>query len=155
MNDQVVEKKNKESLSEQYHNPEQTPETVLNNDWLAEYEARKMAERSAATLQLRDVCSQLETLGIQTVVVAYDGCGDSGCVEEVRFTPEDIQVGKAITTLIEDASYAFLPGGWEINDGSFGELAIDVAQRVITHEYNERYTDYTQETVTINLEDDQ
>jgi uncharacterized protein DUF6878 len=32
--------------------------------------------------------------------------------------------------------------GWEINDGAFGELTFEVANRGITLNYNHRYTTY-------------
>lgn len=40
-----------------------------------------------------------------------------------------------------DNLFALLPSGWEINDGSFGEINIDVASERITLEHNERYTE--------------
>lgn len=41
-----------------------------------------------------------------------------------------------------------LPGGWEINDGSYGEVTLDVETRKITVEHNERYTDVNSSTHT-------
>lgn len=40
-----------------------------------------------------------------------------------------------------DNLFALLPSGWEINDGSFGEINVDVATERITLEHNERYTE--------------
>ena len=31
-------------------------------------------------------------------------------------------------------------GGWENNDGAYGDITFDVAERTITLDYNERYT---------------
>ena len=41
----------------------------------------------------------------------------------------------------EDAMFQLIPGGWEINDGSFGEIDVDVATGAIEVTHNERYTD--------------
>lgn len=43
-------------------------------------------------------------------------------------------------TLIDNA-FDLLPGGWEINDGSYGTITIDIATENISIEHNERYTD--------------
>ena len=40
-----------------------------------------------------------------------------------------------------EAIFYFLPGGWEIDAGSFGELVIDVKKGTIAHEHNERVTE--------------
>jgi hypothetical protein len=45
-----------------------------------------------------------------------------------------------------DAVFDLLPGGWEINEGSYGTITIDVASASITVEHNERYTDVRSET---------
>jgi hypothetical protein len=36
------------------------------------------------------------------------------------------------------ALWALLPGGWEINEGSYGEIEIDTIKSKIKHEHNER-----------------
>lgn len=45
--------------------------------------------------------------------------------------------------IIEDVCYAALSethGGWENNDGAYGDFTFDVPHRTITLEFNERYT---------------
>src|SRR5947208_1047806 len=99
-------------------------------DWLAAYEAQKTKEQEQARQQIHRACAVLERLGVATVTVAYDGVGDSGSVEGVAFDPEPAAgVPEGLTHLIEGAAYAFLPGGWEINEGSFGTLEIAVSER--------------------------
>ena len=41
----------------------------------------------------------------------------------------------------EDALYEMLPGGWEINDGSYGEITVDMNDFKVRIEHNERITD--------------
>jgi hypothetical protein len=57
--------------------------------------------------------------------------------------PETQSIGltrKSIDDL-EDAMYSLLPGGWEINDGSYGSIDIDVSTGAIEVTHNERYTE--------------
>jgi hypothetical protein len=45
-----------------------------------------------------------------------------------------------------DEAFSLLPGGWEINDGSYGTVIIDTAKETIEVEHNERYTEVRTET---------
>jgi hypothetical protein len=106
---------------------------------------------------------------IQTVVIAFDGCGDSGQLEnmtglkaenaevplpeaeieirEVQFEGPSISVVKrTVRDVLEALAYDFLEqthDGWENGDGGHGEFTFDVATRLITLDYNERFTDST------------
>ena len=105
----------------------------------------------------------LARAGVTSVVVTFDGAGDSGQVESV-----DARIGAAAALLptcdveiatpawdgselqrqalllgeaAEQLAYAFLEethDGWEINEGAFGTFAFDVAERTIRLDYNER-----------------
>ena len=48
---------------------------------------------------------------------------------------------------VEDCAYDFLPGGWEINEGSFGDLKINTEKAKVTREHNFRIeeTEYSEE----------
>jgi hypothetical protein len=48
----------------------------------------------------------------------------------------------------EDAVFQLLPGGWEINDGSYGVVTVDVASGKITVDHNERVVDINSSTHT-------
>lgn len=108
----------------------------------------------------------LAKAGITSVVVTFDGCGDSGQIEDITFrsggavvsTPQtepvviasvswgsaDVhQASKTIDEALEQLAYDLLMqthGGWENNDGAYGEFTFDVADRLIRLEHNERYT---------------
>lgn len=109
------------------------------------------------------VFDALASAGITCVEIVFDGSGDSGQIESVTArageTPADLPaVEVAIATPIHDGSglnhltvglgdaieelaYGFLEethGGWEINEGAFGEFTFDVAERSIELGYNER-----------------
>ncbi|AFK54061.1 DUF6878 family protein [Tistrella mobilis] len=109
----------------------------------------------------------LEAAGIVIVLVTFDGCGDSGQIEsveardahnnDVALPADAIEIAKApwegteperqrlpVHGAIEEMAYRFLEqthGGWEDNEGAYGEFTFDVAARTITLEYNERFID--------------
>ena len=105
----------------------------------------------------------LAAAGITSVLVHFDGSGDSGQIEDIDATagerPAEIPNGnieiaqvrwgdanvERTTLSVRDAiaslAYDFLEqthGGWEDNEGAYGEFTFDVAQRTITLDYNER-----------------
>ena len=105
----------------------------------------------------------LRDVGIATVVVTFDGYGDSGQIESIEArssdgpadiptTPVEIarldfpatepeRLTEPLGEAIETLAYAFLEqthGGWENNGGAFGDFVFDVAEETITLDYNER-----------------
>lgn len=69
---------------------------------------------------------------ITAIEVIFDGCGDSGQVEDIEYLGETnnaIARNQELDDAIEEYVYLILPGGWEINDGSFGTIQIDVKTR--------------------------
>jgi len=112
----------------------------------------------------------LAAAGITKVIVSFDGCGDSGQIETIEAKAGDdliplptvqIEIASAvwgsatidrqtrpIREAIETLVYDVLSqehGGWENNDGAYGEYTFDVAERTITLDYNERHmeSDYS------------
>ena len=110
------------------------------------------------------VCAALAGAGIATVTVNFDGCGDSGQIESIeardasgadvplpeetiaivaivwgqsRPEPRSMSVEQAIEHLVYDA-LSETHGGWEINEGSYGEFVFDVPALEIRLDYNER-----------------
>lgn len=47
-----------------------------------------------------------------------------------------------------DEAFSLLPGGWEINDGSYGTVIVETANETIEVEHNERYTEVRTENFT-------
>lgn len=112
--------------------------------------------------------------GIHTVVVAFDGAGDSGQIESVALYDAanastalpagDIAFSTAafdgsrvehatlaVREVIERMAYGFLEethDGWEDGSGAYGEFTFSAAKRSIELGYNERYeaSDYTHHT---------
>jgi len=102
-------------------------------------------------------------VGITTIVVTFDGEGDSGQVEsvEVRIGESDADLPDVQITMldpkydgssiaetrlsvregIEALAYDCLEethDGWEINEGAYGEFTFDVAERTVSLDYHER-----------------
>lgn len=107
----------------------------------------------------------LAAAGITAIIVSFDGYGDSGQIENVevrigddqaRIPAGTIEVGEAlwgevelersavsISAAVESLAYDVLEqthSSWEDNDGAYGDIVFDVAERTITLDYNERYT---------------
>jgi hypothetical protein len=105
----------------------------------------------------------LAAASITSVLVRFDGSGDSGQIEEIdavagdqsrEFPPGSIAINRAywgtaeaersecnLRDAVETLAYALLEethGGWENNEGAYGEFTFSVAERTITLDYNER-----------------
>jgi hypothetical protein len=110
----------------------------------------------------------LRDAGITKVAIEYYGSGDEGSIGEVALEPSptdrDITVGQSmdITAVqerlrqpIQDWAYDELERrwpGWEINEGSTGDIEIDVAAgtaRLHHGIYPEPVAEYTDEEVTL------
>lgn len=132
----------------------------MNNDTLQSAEQINKANKQTLTQFMRDN-------GISHITLQFDGCGDSGQIEEVAAYPEDKQdlihseiatirhhhkysndkwelvtetIQADVSSLAEDVAYYVLEqrhGGWEINEGSYGKIVIN-ADGSGSIEYNER-----------------
>ena len=129
----------------------------------AQYAARKRLAEDVRPANKAALFDALAAAGIATVIVTFDGSGDSGQIESVDandgeqpidlpsvvITMRDVLWdGSAVETLklpvaeaVERLAYAFLEeihDGWEINEGAYGEFTFDVAEHAIRLDYNER-----------------
>jgi hypothetical protein len=133
-----------------------------------EVKCAAMAALEAEILPLNKAAlfDALADAGIHSVLVVFDGCGDSGQIESVTGLVADnteidlpdaridfrevIFDGPSVTTgprsardAIEVMAFGLLESthdGWEEGDGAEGTFTFDVATRTITLDYNERYT---------------
>jgi hypothetical protein len=112
------------------------------------------------------VFDALSAAGVTGVVVSFDGEGDSGQVQSVAARSGETPAELPTTTVtladahwgndditsrempipeaVEELCYGYLEqehGGWENNDGAFGEFSFDVEERSIALEFHARYTD--------------
>jgi hypothetical protein len=131
----------------------------------AAYQNHQKAVAEANVMNKRAVFDALVAAGIATVNVEFDGEGDSGQIQGIAAddSPEvpniAIELQKApwgsgkldssqstLREAIETLCYDYLEqhqGGWENNDGAFGEFIFNVAERRIELEFNARFSDST------------
>jgi hypothetical protein len=138
----------------------------------------RWAQFSAALAKANDlnkgiVFDALSVAGVTHVSVDFDGEGDSGQIENVtaHAAAEAVDFPATTVTLhraqsgcgeltsqetplrdaIEELCYGYLEqeyGGWENNDGAFGEFTFEVAARKIDLEFSARFTDHTHHSHT-------
>ena len=132
-------------------------------DWTARANAYAARKQAIFPENRKAIFDALERQGIEAVTMTFDGCGDSGQIDNVYAAPGEgdglpateieqkradwhtdaIQSGKVpLRTAIEDLCYELLEAthcGWENNEGGFGEFVFDVPPRTITLEFNQRY----------------
>ena len=133
---------------------------------MAAYEQHRREQAALNEGNKTAIFDALAAANITKVVVDFDGEGDSGQIDSiVAFTGEEltkmpvttvtirqVQYGKpepfpvesTLDQAIETLCYDYLEdmhGGWENNDGAFGEFTIDAVNRTIELEFNARFTD--------------
>ena len=151
------------------HQPDLEPSipTPIEFDFAA-FEARRAAQREDFLQKLAPLKAALfavlKSHGIIRVTAVFDGCGDSGQIDEMSAFntegPTELPKGgihlvdaapelnaenlaQSVSDAIETLAYDLLEthhGGWEINDGAYGEFVFDVEAQSINLEFNERYT---------------
>jgi hypothetical protein len=137
---------------------------------LAQFAVRQAEREAQAQIEIRHlksaVISPLRSAGIVRVEIRFDGCGDSGAVEECicydaasapvpcpdaavepfRIEPPDRDAEaepRSLAAALESLAYLALERhhpGWELNDGAYGELIIDVAVASFTLDCSLRFT---------------
>jgi hypothetical protein len=132
------------------------------------YKQYEEAQNKANELNKAAVFDVLAESGIQYVSVDFEGEGDDGQIEEVNASKNDQPVAMPESSLpfhvvawgsetitstttplseaIERLCYDYLSqehGGWENNDGGYGNFTFDVAARTINLDFNARYSDST------------
>jgi hypothetical protein len=138
------------------------------DDFATSYQNQQKAIAEANVINKTAVFDALAAAGITRVTVSFDGEGDSGQIEEITAYAGDnphplpdveIQIRQVswgsseldssrspLRDAIETLCYDFLSqeqGGWENNDGAFGEFTFQVAERGIELDFNARFTDCT------------
>jgi hypothetical protein len=123
------------------------------NSIMNQMQEQERQQRENAQQLLAVTCDRLTELGITRVLITYDGYGDSGNIESVvaYAGEEDVELASEIDAALQEAAYDLLPGGWEINDGSFGELVLDVSERRLVREHNWRITESEYEEEEFSL----
>jgi hypothetical protein len=111
--------------------------------WLEQYEQQRAGERRQATTAIAAILPRLHELGVTSVIIPFDGYGDSGAVEQpTAYAGEtEFQLPEDLTAALIAAAECLLPEGWENNGGAFGELELNVGERKLTRDHNWRVED--------------
>lgn len=134
--------------------------------FMSNYDRHRQAMAKLSQANKGTVFDVLAAANITLVSVEFDGEGDSGQITGLLAFRNDERVelhATNVTTLqvsygdtepvttetplqeaIETLCYDLLEesnGGWENNDGAYGEFRLDVATRTIELEFNGRFTD--------------
>ena len=134
--------------------------------FMAEQAERSALETTLRAQNKEVLFDGLRLAGIAQVLVSFDGSGDSGQIESIDArndadhhvslpaaqiifagidwqTRTPIEHRLTLEAAVEELVYDLLSdthGGWENNDGAYGEFCIDARARTIHLEFNERFT---------------
>jgi len=101
---------------------------------------------------------RLKEKGIVSVIIAFDGSGDSGGIEGIHCyneNDEEVRAGELEEALFKlgEAIVEDHPGIDFNNEGCFGEIRIDVESGEIEIEVNTRYIEYHTDYKNTGLQD--
>lgn len=127
----------------------------------------------ASQINKKTIFEAVAASGLTRIHVTFDGEGDSGQIEDVSAFAGDVATAipdkrlslraiswgatqavieeQSLSNAIEQLCYDFLDqeyGGWENNDGAFGEFTLDVAGGTVELVFNGRYSDVNTTTHT-------
>jgi Family of unknown function (DUF6878) len=113
----------------------------------------------------KPILAALKRFNIAKAVTVYDGEGDSGQIESITATTVDgkdasldVLFGSqdpqspTLRDVLDDFAWACLEAyhdGFEINDGGYGDITIDVASGKVLIDHNDRFTDVTNTTTEV------
>jgi len=122
--------------------------SVSSSPQLHDYE-RALLERVRSRLPA--FAQQLQAAGVVMLEIRYDGCGDSGAVEEIAgFDVHQQAVDLAQVTgldeltlkdLFYDLSQVRHPG-WQNGEGAWGEFVWKLASAALLQVHHDRFIDY-------------
>jgi len=109
-------------------------------DFMTQYRREEAKRIAAAKESLRYLAGALRLIGVKKVTAPFDGYGDEGSLNEITYDPlPSAGFPDGLQQAIERAIYDLLPGGWEINAGSFGTVTLDTAtgEAEVDHEWRD------------------
>jgi hypothetical protein len=106
-------------------------------------------EQAAAKAAILAVCDRLGEAGITFVAVHFDGSGDQGVNEDIKYYTtddyayEESEVQETNFSCLQEHFEELVPYGYENDCGGLGDVILNVKTRKITVERNDRFEDYT------------
>ena len=123
--------------------------------WMARYQAEQQQRQAQLPVLKNAMLENLSRHGIASVIIDYDGEGDSGQIEGMAAfgdTDQPIALAGDLHDQIEDFAWRVLEvhhNGYEINDGGYGDITIDVANRTVVLDHNARFSDSVNTTTEV------
>jgi len=136
------------------------------DEFTARYNRYRAALAQANEINKATIFDALAAAGVTTVTVPFDGEGDSGqlydpcaktldatvaipageiTIREVPWNSDTItKTRRTLAEALDTLCYGHLAyehGGWENNEGAYGEFLFDVAKRTVTLDFNARFVD--------------
>jgi hypothetical protein len=97
-------------------------------DFLARYRQEEEKRSAKAREAIRYLSGALRLMGVRTVTAPFDGYGDEGNLGDLTYDPlPPAGFPEGLCEVLAEAFCELLPGGWEINGGSFGTVTLDTA----------------------------
>jgi hypothetical protein len=124
---------------------------------IAKLKTSEKDSKKIANEILNRVCPELFLLGVAGVAASYNGEGDSGdinCVHALDIRDNYMQWPKNTEKFVEAitrAIWQFIPGGFEINDGSYGEITIKIPTNQVLCEHNMRVVEIESSSETFTF----
>jgi hypothetical protein len=133
-------------------------------------------EENVSKINIERLCEALTNRKVSFVKINFDGSGDSGQVEYVNFYAADgdeisvddlefkyikhangekTEYMRSATDFLEDVVYDILYdhyGGWEINDGSFGDVTFDATTGNMKIDFNERVVEINSSVMYLDMD---
>ena len=112
-------------------------------DWNERYQHQVAEPKRRAKDALAALLPQLQAIGVTKVILPYDGYGDEGAFETpIALAGEtEIKLPDELACALCEAAIDLLPECWQDNNGSFGEVELDVPARKLLRDHNWRVED--------------
>jgi hypothetical protein len=119
------------------------------------YDEQVKEEQAKAKTAILAECDDLAARGVTFVAAHFDGSSDEGMTEDVKcynsgeYTNEESPHVRHDVSRLQEHFEALVPYGYEIGSGGFGEVILDVRERKIIVERNDRFEDYSTSTYEV------
>ena len=119
------------------------------------YDELLRQQQITAKTAILEECDKLAGAGATFVAAHFDGSGDEGVTEEVICYDSDDYAYDQCGPLTHPVAHlqehfdTLVPYGYEIGCGGFGDVVLDVRQRRIMVERNDRFEDYSTATYEV------
>lgn len=141
---------------------EESDNTSFDADaWVQRWAQRAAEAQERGINGLKAAIPFLAQLGVTMITLTYNGEGDSGDIDDItisglenapktceeldealkKFPPETQAYERFNVEKLKDYTFEILPGGFEINEGSYGQVILDCEKNKVRREHNERVMD--------------